>query len=315
MGKLKPKAKAKAKEPKESPQSEAVPSSSGIFNTLFGDATDDRNAAVSIFSESNPFRRKPQESLGFAPAESLRSPNDVVSENRNLDGELKKKRNRGKEKNPNPNLDSYTIPEDSEAPFGAKKAKEEKPQKPNLGAESNGAFEGDKGRNPNLASGSNWPSKKDKGKKPQNPNLENEKDRKPNLGSESDGALKKDEGNGSKLGPKSDGENTILGAKKKRKRDELEREYEAKKYGVAAEEEEREKKKLVGEKRKTVDNVEDLVVSPEGYDDESKLLRTVFVGNLPLKVKKKALVKEFKQFGEVESVRIRSVPILDVSVP
>jgi nucleolar protein 12 len=168
--------------------------------------------------------------------------------------------------------------------LGEKKAKKEKPKKPNVGAESNGAFKDDKGRNPNLGSGSN-------------------------------GALKKDEGKGSKLGPKSNGENPILGAKK-RKRDELEREYEEKKYGVAAEEEEeREKKKLVGEKRKTVDNVQDLVVSPEGYDDESKLLRTVFVGNLPLKLKKKALVKEFKQFGEVESVRIRSVPILDVSVP
>ncbi|MCX2959587.1 MAG: hypothetical protein N6V49_12795, partial [Serratia symbiotica] len=36
--------------------------------------------------------------------------------------------------------------------------------------------------------------------------------------------------------------------------------------------------------------------------------------NLPLKVKKKTLVKEFSKFGEVESVRVRSVPILDVSV-
>lgn len=282
MGKLKP--KTKAKEPEQSPQSDAVPSSSGIFKNLFGEATGDQNAAFSIFSESNPYRRKPQESFGFAPAESLRIPNDVVSENPNLDGEQKKKRDRGKEKNPKPNLDSDTIAKASEAPLGEKKAKKEKPKKPNVGAESNGAFKDDKGRNPNLGSGSN-------------------------------GALKKDEGKGSKLGPKSNGENPILGAKK-RKRDELEREYEEKKYGVAAEEEEeREKKKLVGEKRKTVDNVQDLVVSPEGYDDESKLLRTVFVGNLPLKVKKKALVKEFKQFGEVESVRIRSVPILDVSVP
>ncbi|KAJ0113562.1 hypothetical protein Patl1_03528 [Pistacia atlantica] len=50
----------------------------------------------------------------------------------------------------------------------------------------------------------------------------------------------------------------------------------------------------------------------EGFDDENKLLRTVFVGNLPLKVKKKLLLKEFSKFGEVESIRIRSVPILDV---
>ncbi|KAJ0476183.1 putative RNA recognition motif domain, nucleotide-binding alpha-beta plait domain superfamily [Helianthus annuus] len=50
-------------------------------------------------------------------------------------------------------------------------------------------------------------------------------------------------------------------------------------------------------------------------DDEEKLLRTVFVGNLPLKVKKKALLKEFDRFGEIESVRIRSVPILDDKTP
>uniref|UniRef100_A0A0D3AUQ9 RRM domain-containing protein n=1 Tax=Brassica oleracea var. oleracea TaxID=109376 RepID=A0A0D3AUQ9_BRAOL len=43
-------------------------------------------------------------------------------------------------------------------------------------------------------------------------------------------------------------------------------------------------KKKVGEKRKRA--------------DESKLLRTVFVGNLPLKVKKKLILKEFKELAE-----------------
>ncbi|KAL4602090.1 hypothetical protein ACB092_10G027200 [Castanea dentata] len=103
--------------------------------------------------------------------------------------------------------------------------------------------------------------------------------------------------------------------KKKRKRDELERQYEAKKFGAVEEEEEEKKKVVVGVKRKTVDSVEDMVVSNTGFDDESKLLRTVFVGNLPLKIKKKALIKEFKQFGEIESVRIRSVPVLDTKLP
>ncbi|KAK1380586.1 hypothetical protein POM88_027330 [Heracleum sosnowskyi] len=51
-----------------------------------------------------------------------------------------------------------------------------------------------------------------------------------------------------------------------------------------------------------------MVDTEEGFDDEDKLLRTVFVGNLPLKVKKKALLKEFSQFA----LRIRSVPIMDV---
>ncbi|CAH2070745.1 unnamed protein product [Thlaspi arvense] len=55
----------------------------------------------------------------------------------------------------------------------------------------------------------------------------------------------------------------------------------------------------------------DTMVSKEGFDDESKLLRTVFVGNLPLKIKKKLILKEFSKFGEVESVSIRSFPIVD----
>ncbi|CAA6667048.1 unnamed protein product [Spirodela intermedia] len=53
----------------------------------------------------------------------------------------------------------------------------------------------------------------------------------------------------------------------------------------------------------------------ESFDDESKLLRTVFVGNLPLKTKRKALLKEFSGFGEVESIRLRSVPLLDTKTP
>ena len=136
----------------------------------------------------------------------------------------------------------------------------------------------------------------------------------PNFGSESNlGSVPKGEENPD-LGLKDREEKK---KKKKRKRDELERQYEAKKFGAVEEdevEEKQEKKVVVGVKRKTVDSVEDMVVSNNGFDDESKLLRTVFVGNLPLKIKKKALIKEFKQFGEIESVRIRSVPVLDVSV-
>lgn len=101
-------------------------------------------------------------------------------------------------------------------------------------------------------------------------------------------------------------ESGLVSKRKKRKRDEIENEYETKKYGSVEE-------KKVGEKRKKADEVADTMVSKEGFDDESKLLRTVFVGNLPLKVKKKLILKEFSKFGEVESVRIRSVPIVDVS--
>ncbi|KAL8053427.1 hypothetical protein ABFX02_05G069900 [Erythranthe guttata] len=105
--------------------------------------------------------------------------------------------------------------------------------------------------------------------------------------------------------------------KKKRKRDEVESEYEARRYGVADETKENKagSNSVLGEKRKTIDNPEDTMVSKEGFDDESKLLRTVFVGNLPLKFKKKEITKAFVKFGEVESVRIRSVPLIDGKLP
>ena len=105
--------------------------------------------------------------------------------------------------------------------------------------------------------------------------------------------------------------------KKQRKRDEVEREYEARKYGSVnggGEEGEERVSERVGAKRKTADNPAEDLVPKEGFDDEGKLLRTVFVGNLPLNVKKKAMIKEFSRFGEVDSVRIRSVPIADVSI-
>ncbi|KAL6909583.1 hypothetical protein ACP4OV_001864 [Aristida adscensionis] len=72
----------------------------------------------------------------------------------------------------------------------------------------------------------------------------------------------------------------------------------------------------VGAKRKAPDDVAAAApVAGEDGDDEGKLLRTVFVGNLPLRTKRKALTKEFAAFGEVESVRIRSVPVADTKIP
>ncbi|KAK1307179.1 hypothetical protein QJS10_CPA10g01184 [Acorus calamus] len=104
--------------------------------------------------------------------------------------------------------------------------------------------------------------------------------------------------------------------KKKRKREEVEEIYEAKHYGKdrlekGDREEKKKKKKGVGEKRKAaeVEEEEEQAASRDAYDDEAKLLRTVFIGNLPLKTKRKTLLKEFGGFGEVESVRFRSVPI------
>ncbi|KAJ6415539.1 hypothetical protein OIU84_004354 [Salix udensis] len=87
--------------------------------------------------------------------------------------------------------------------------------------------------------------------------------------------------------------------RKKRKRDDLESEYEAKKYGSVVNDEEN-VGVAVGAKRKRADGEADVLVSKEseGFDDENKLLRTVFVGNLPLK-----------------SVRIRSMPTTESKIP
>ena len=100
------------------------------------------------------------------------------------------------------------------------------------------------------------------------------------------------------------------GPRPKRKRDELEAGRERRR-GAGAE-----KPPRVGEKRKAPDDAAagaGAGEEEEEFDDESKLLRTVFVGNLPLRTKRKVLTKEFAAFGEIESVRIRSVPLVDVS--
>lgn len=116
-------------------------------------------------------------------------------------------------------------------------------------------------------------------------------------------------------------EEVLRGNRKKRKRREVEEEYETKKYGVTPEETEKnggERQGLgvtVGKKRKAEEAQKEIVVREEAFDDERKLLRTVFVGNLPLKTRRKAIVKEFAVFGEIESVRIRSVPIVETKAP
>ncbi|KAK2994194.1 hypothetical protein RJ640_017814 [Escallonia rubra] len=278
----------KSKEPDTSPASNNGDSNNrNIFKTLFGDIEEQG----SIFTDNNPFRRKPSEGPSQTH-DSAEVPADL--------GEVKK-RKRNKEKLPNSHLHSNGE-EASETPSGIKKSEKGRPAKPNLdldpsdGAQvrnTNGRNEknGNLGEplNPSFDIGSN-----ERKVKNGNLGLELKDNRSPSLGLEI-----KEEGK----------------RKKKRKRDELEAEYEAKRYGVVVNEENGEwgmGGKVVGEKRKKLDSGEDMLVSKEGFDDEDKLSRTVFVGNLPLKVKKKALLKEFTQFGEVESVRIRSVPILNV---
>ncbi|XP_020978411.1 nucleolar protein 12 isoform X2 [Arachis ipaensis] len=233
------------KKPKDPPQTDlASPhAAAGIFSSLFADAPEASTALASLFSDDNPFRRKPTQPSQESN-EQTRIPNNVGSAQHDT-GEEKRKRKTLEE---NPSADS--------------------------------AIE---------ASGK---------KRKYHESIEEAKG--------SDLAIEKNDAGKEKK------------KKKKRKREELEKEWEERKYGAVVDEE-KEASLLengkVGNKRKLLHDPADMMVSKEGFDDEEKLLRTVFVGNLPLKVKKKTLLKEFKKFGEVESVRIRSVPIQDTKKP
>eukprot|EP00250_Pteridium_aquilinum_P015704 c22710_g1_i1 orf=438-2396(-) len=121
---------------------------------------------------------------------------------------------------------------------------------------------------------------------------------------------------------------------KRKKEDNLEARYEKKLRGpddvVTVSEEPRstsainEKEKVKGDatgaqvkKRKRVEGDENAIEAKttRTYDEDEKLQRTIFVGNLPLMVKRKVLIREFSAYGPVESVRLRSVPLLDTKVP
>ncbi|KAH7286639.1 hypothetical protein KP509_32G016000 [Ceratopteris richardii] len=70
-----------------------------------------------------------------------------------------------------------------------------------------------------------------------------------------------------------------------------------------------------GNRKRIRDGEQTVEPTSEKYDTEEKLKRTIFVGNLPLSVKKKALIKEFSAYGAVESVRLRSVPLINTKIP
>ncbi|GAV91292.1 RRM_6 domain-containing protein [Cephalotus follicularis] len=258
MGKRKP-----PKQPETSTTTTHNGAGSSVFISIFGDVQTQNAAVSSIFSDNNPFKRKPQELAGSHQ-------NDGVSVEINHEEPKKRKRNRDKKEKSNLDQDSTLEEEEEEAtetPSVSKKSKKSKYKIPNLGTEFNGVSKTDTSQNPSVGIESN---------------LEHLSERR----------------------------------KGKRKRDDVEREYEARQYATnEGEKGEGEVKAAVGEKRKKADDVVDNMAPREGFDDESKLLRTVFVGNLPIKVKKKVLSKEFSRFGEVESVRIRSVPLMDTKKP
>lgn len=255
-----------------------------VFRTLFGDVTE-QNPFSSIFSDNNPFKRKHDElRRGFGTSGN---PSDSPQNGDSAKAEVKKRKASRDSVDGDP---SETVKSKKEKRKDASSAGS--PSKKSLKKLNEGDAHVDSESNA-VGVVSMKPSQS---------------------GLQSDGAFDNDEQVGRNVG--SDGEKSNEKDKKKRKkrkRDELERAYEMMKYGPSVEDEGG-GERVIGKKRKKVDNPTDmLVVKEEGFDDEDKLLRTVFVGNLPLKTKKKKLVKEFSKFGEIESLRIRSVPILDVS--
>ncbi|GKV52908.1 hypothetical protein SLEP1_g59461 [Rubroshorea leprosula] len=245
--------KKKSKEREPGQGGDPASSQSDIFKTLFGDVEEQNTVASSLFSDSNPFRRKPhEEALGSGSTEFTKVPNTTGSDTVEL-----KQRKRKKGIAESPASDSIEVAAEIETPLVAKKSKKKK----------------------TLDSKSKRETRK------LSANLE------PN------GELERKE-KGGKSSSDFDAKNV-------------------KKYGTApAEDEGGLGGKVAGKKRKKADDDGvDMLVPKEGFDDENKLLRTVFVGNLHLKVKKKMLMKEFSKFGEVESVRIRSVPLSDTKKP
>ncbi|KAF8032552.1 hypothetical protein BT93_D1455 [Corymbia citriodora subsp. variegata] len=268
--------KKKPKETENPLQKDAVSAPTDVFKSIFGEIPE-QNLAGSIFSADNPFKRKHQE-LGQAFGAS--ADGDEDGESARVEKKKKKKRKVDEE----PEQEQEQEPERNLPEVKKPKEAEKDYRKSKKGASE-------------VGSGSDVDSETEKPKKLKS--------------SSQAAALANENGEGEKSDVKEKEK------RKKRKRDELERVYESKKYGEAEEEEAKDQvgEKIVGKKRKKVDEPADALASKDGYDDESKLSRTVFVGNLPLKMKKKTLMKEFSKFGEVESARIRSVPILDTKIP
>ncbi|XP_064211365.1 uncharacterized protein LOC100142251 [Tribolium castaneum] len=75
----------------------------------------------------------------------------------------------------------------------------------------------------------------------------------------------------------------------------------------------------VVKKEKNSENAERRVNSKEKKEkfeeDPEKLSRTVFIGNLPISSNTKQIKQFFKKYGNVESVRIRGVPVADPKLP
>eukprot|EP00252_Welwitschia_mirabilis_P010107 TRINITY_DN2323_c0_g1_i10.p1 TRINITY_DN2323_c0_g1~~TRINITY_DN2323_c0_g1_i10.p1 ORF type:complete len:452 (+),score=113.78 TRINITY_DN2323_c0_g1_i10:86-1441(+) len=61
--------------------------------------------------------------------------------------------------------------------------------------------------------------------------------------------------------------------------------------------------------------ITDLVSQKQGFDEKDNLHHSIFVSSLPVKTRKKHLMKEFSQFGEVKSVKLQAVLIVETTMP
>ncbi|KAL6979895.1 hypothetical protein U1Q18_021551 [Sarracenia purpurea var. burkii] len=255
--------------------------STNTFQSLFGD-DEEQQSSVSVFSHDNPFRREPSDrSFCFQQPDQQQSVLGFGS------GEGVGSTSSGEYENPNM------------VDVNNRKRKRN-------GAEQNSSLDfGAMDSDLEIA----LKIKKSKKEEPKGPDW--------SLSLR--GSSKRGKGQEYTSGPESMEASETGKKKKKRKRDELEAELEAQFSGVLATKYEGGEEglggKVVGEKRKKIDDPVETLVPKEGFEDEGKLLRTVFVGNLSLKIKKKALFKEFSQFGEIESVTIRFIPLLDINKP
>ncbi|KAL2453899.1 RNA-binding protein 34 [Abeliophyllum distichum] len=102
---------AKKRKEKSNPNNSSNPDSSSVFKTLFGETIEENATSLSLFSENNPFRRKPQENKTQKPQHELglgSGEKDAENEGtlRNLNSsELMEKKKRKKDKKESEDFD------------------------------------------------------------------------------------------------------------------------------------------------------------------------------------------------------------------
>ncbi|OMO93285.1 hypothetical protein COLO4_16985 [Corchorus olitorius] len=112
--------KKKSREPETLAGDDTISAQSDVFKTIFGDVSEHNAAASSLFSDSNPFKRKPLESVG--------NPDEVDSLNSDT-VDLKQRKRKGKENAENASLGSI-----EEAPEARKSKKEKALENPKVGS-------------------------------------------------------------------------------------------------------------------------------------------------------------------------------------